>query len=120
MSKRDQISSENLETIQKLFGHIKVNLPDKVGSTNGEGIWAVPCTEQDAKLARDDASKGNMISVWAANGSYYYPDITVGSKVQCLTNGSDRPYALWDGLQDTKKAPARREATLKTVAGQGQ
>lgn len=69
----------------------KVNLRYKDGE-NGEGIWAIPCTEADVALYEGDTI-GQTFYVWLCNDPIC-PDVRYGSKVACLTNGGSRPYSL--------------------------
>jgi hypothetical protein len=68
----------------------KVNLRYEDGE-NGEGIWALPCAKEDETLAWGD-SKGGVFYVYLCNEPICV-DVVFGSKVACLTNGTNRPYS---------------------------
>lgn len=112
---RELCPQKTFDKLVRLYPPIKVNLPATLqdhASGNGEGIWAVPATKHDADLARGDDNVGETITVYADNGSAYYPDVTYRSKILCTTQGPNRPTALWDDLHDTKNAPARKKALM--------
>ena len=116
---RKLIDVGEYDRLVKAHGIVKVNLAEDVAgyaAGNGEGIWAVPATAEDAAKARDDGSRGDVIQVYAANDSFYYPgDIVCRSLVVCETRGSMRPMALWDDLHGTGGAPKRAAAIKRKL-----
>lgn len=78
----------------------KVNLRYKEG-VNGEGIWAVGCTDADNAKQQDDASKGESFFVYLLNDPVH-PGLKWGSKIECVTNGDSRPYSR--GIADEAAA----------------
>lgn len=85
-------------TIQELvakYAHVKVNLPedeDKWASGNGEGVWATPCSEEDANRCRDDNSHGEDAFVRLCNQPIMHL-LVWGNKIRVQTRGSSRPVA---------------------------
>lgn len=69
-----------------------VNIRYKEKTTNGEGIWARACTEEDAK-AYSSPKAGIEFFVYLLN-SPICPDIKHGDKIKCKTTGADtRPVS---------------------------
>lgn len=81
---------------------IKVNLRYEQG-VNGEGIWALPCTEEDLRRARDDKSLDEDIFVWLCNDPVC-KDVLFGSKVRCLSNGRQRPFSAEIASPEAREA----------------
>jgi hypothetical protein len=82
----------------------KVNLRYEEGE-NGEGIWALPCTDEDSALWRGETS-GQVLYVWLCNDPIC-KDVLYGSKVACLTNGTKRPYSQELSSPEGREAYAR-------------
>jgi hypothetical protein len=82
----------------------KVNLRYEEGE-NGEGIWALPCAEEDTTLAWGD-SKGEVFYVYLCNDPIC-TDVKYGSKVACLTNGVKRAYSQELSSPEGVEASAR-------------
>ena len=81
---------------------IKGNLRYETGE-NGEGLWTLPCTEQDVTLAEDDGSDGEVMHAWLCNDPIC-TDVRYGSKVQFRTNGGKRPYSQEIASPEAQKA----------------
>lgn len=108
------------EEVYKLAGErsqncIKVNIRYEEGM-NGEGIWAVCCTPEDRALWADDKSHGKSFFVYIMNDPIC-PDIKFRSKVECLTNGGQRPYSKEISGKDGKDA---YDGVRGHLAGHGQ
>lgn len=83
-------SEEEIEAAGAVSGLVKVNLRYIPGE-NGEGIWAVPCTEPD-KATYSETTIGNSFFVYLMN-TPICQSLHLGSKIECLTNGHKRPYS---------------------------
>lgn len=113
---RSKISGKKVEELGNRIGYFKLNLPADFKSYqkgNGEGIWAV-CMEEDKKTLDLDAYQGQFIA-WAANDSFYYPEIYYGSEILAEFRGKKRPVAVWDDLQGTKNAAENRKRIMKRL-----
>ncbi len=85
-------TDEQAQELIKQFGTIKVNLVHE--NEGNEGIWAVPCSEEDKKLYDNEASTDEKFNCYLLNQPLGWCDKEWGSKVTARTNGSERPYAL--------------------------
>jgi hypothetical protein len=71
---------------------VKVNIRYKEHTTNGEGIWARACTEEDAKTY-GSSKAGLEFFVFLLNNPIC-PDVKYGDKIKCRTTGKDtRPIS---------------------------
>jgi len=100
-----------IEKCVKKFGHLKVNLTTSE-STNGEGIWAVPCTKKDNELANNTDKSGEKFNVYACNQPVTWYGKNWGDVIVATNGGSNRPYAR---LADNEEATHDRltEARVK-------
>lgn len=84
-------SDKQAQQLIKQFDTIKVNLVHEEGN---EGIWAVPCSEEDKKLYDNEASMHEKFNCYLLNQPLGWGDKEWGSKITARTNGSERPYAV--------------------------
>ena len=69
----------------------RVNIRYEEKTTNGEGIWARACTEEDAKIY-DNHKAGLEFFVFLLNNPIC-PDVKHGDKIKCRTTGDTRPVS---------------------------
>jgi hypothetical protein len=95
----------NLEKLvldcQKKYGIIKINLSSSTKGTNGEGIWAVPCTQDDSKIYTQDFSFSEKFNVYICNKPVTWGGLKWGDKITATTNYDSRPFAR---LEDNPNA----------------
>jgi hypothetical protein len=119
---QENLSKEELEkrhkVLSKKFEYLKVNLTTSDNTDNGEGIWALPLTEEDDKLARGD-TKGEKFKVILCNQPFYWVDFNWGEVVVATTNGEMRPVArLSDNTRQSKSGAKKGEKeTKKAIFG---
>ena len=75
-----------------MHNSIKVNLRYEPGQ-NGEGVWAVPCSEADDAVYANDNTEERVFYVYLLNDPIC-PGLQWGSKLACYTNGQNRPYSV--------------------------
>ena len=84
-----------------MYRFIKVNLPDKKNSGNGEGCFVI--VESDVyNYVMDNTNKGNEYRGVLANDSLYYPQLKAGTVIPVITRGSLRPRSSYKWLQSYK------------------
>lgn len=86
-----------VQELQNKFELLKVNLCRENEGINGEGVWAVPLTEEDNKIAmsEDPNDAGKKFTVVIMNQPIYddWESIGWGGEVVAQNNGSLRPFA---------------------------
>jgi hypothetical protein len=87
-----------VQSLVKSFGQNRINL---VHGEGNEGIWAVPCSEEDKKLWYDNSSKGQIINVRLLNQPLGWGTKQWGDVVRVRTNGKERPTAFLNDNKDS-------------------
>jgi len=91
-----------VQELHEKFNCVKVNLPEDEGkwaSGNGEGVWAAPCSEEDAVKCRDDRSYGEDVFVRLMNQPIMHA-LVWGDKIRAQTRGENRPVAYLEDDND--------------------
>jgi hypothetical protein len=114
-----------IERLAETFGNKKINLR-RTGTTEREGIWCVPLTEDDRHKMDDDSCSGAKVRVYLTNMPLPWGSRTWGAEVIATTRGRHRPEALpkdqapldaevkllWEGLtQIDAEATRNQEAS---------
>jgi len=89
-------SEDEVQALIKEHDYVKVNLPENYesfGAGNGEGVWAVPCSREDAVKCRDDSSYEEVAFVRLCNQPICHP-LSWGDKIAVQTRRGNRPVAL--------------------------
>jgi len=60
------------------YEHLKVNLTNDESSTNGEGIWATPCSAED-KETYENGNSGDKFKVYLCNSPFSWGGVNWGS-----------------------------------------
>lgn len=90
-NKADYLRTLDDDVLNK--GYLKVNLPDNMRGYqggNGEGCWAYPLTEEDARIIEEDKS-GQKAKIILCNHSFYFPPLVYGSVLQVEMRPGFRP-----------------------------
>ncbi|MDB4330219.1 hypothetical protein N9948_00630 [bacterium] len=88
-------SDELIKELEEKFGFMKVNLTTEENVTNGEGIWALPCTKEDSKIANDTSNSGTKFNVYLCNQPVTWGGVNYKDKVIAIGGGEDRAYACF-------------------------
>eukprot|EP00918_Siedleckia_nematoides_P051164 GHVU01111984.1.p1 GENE.GHVU01111984.1~~GHVU01111984.1.p1 ORF type:complete len:200 (+),score=26.10 GHVU01111984.1:37-636(+) len=100
------------------FPWIKVNLTERDGEINGEGMWCVPCSEKDYLIAESEKpedlgkSFACYLDVWPASWS-----LEPGEKVHARNNGKFRQCAYIKDNPGAVFQPERlKKANMENLA----
>ena len=98
--------------LKAAYGFKKVNLHH--GDGEMEGVWTVPCSQEDQKAMDDDNLQGKAVMVRLANQPLGWGGRTWGALVKATTQGIGRPQAeLDDQTEHNADASAIRELALE-------
>ena len=82
----------NFDELVEKLGHVKVNLTKSNKGPNGEGLWAVCCSQEDQDIHDDEYNMGAQFNVYLCNQPITW-DANFGDKVIAINNGSLRAHA---------------------------
>ena len=83
---------EKVQDCVEKYEHLKVNLTRDESGTNGEGIWATPCSAEDKDIY-DNGKAGDKFKVHLCNAPFSWAGVKWGSTIVATNNGDSRPYA---------------------------
>ena len=102
---------KTIEECVSKFEHLKVNLTRDETSTNGEGCWAVPCTQEDKDIYGDESKSGQKFNVYLCNQPFSWHGKNWGDKIVAVTGGASRPYARLSDNPEAKKVYSHAKFT---------